>query len=195
MSTLHQLLKDSTHNLHRQLDQHLLFRSLLSPQADVKDIQRSLQFWWEFHCVAQTAIQQPQFNHRIGFLADRNKLLALKNDMRRQKTNPCSIKFQWPKVESLAELMALLYVTEGSMLGGLAIHNVLQKGSRKYPVQLEFLTVYEPNTHDNWHSFLSVLEEISSQVDTIETVLAATMWFKALTNCAEGICHQTPGTD
>lgn len=195
MSTLHQQLKEATHSLHRQLDQHLLFSSLLSPQANLIDIQRCLQFWWGFHCAAQAAIEQPQFCGRISFLANHNKLLTLRNDMDRLKTNPCAIKFQWPRVDSLAEFIALLYVTEGSMLGGIAIQKILQKSTRQYPVQLEFLTAYEPNTLANWNQFLTTLEELSAQVDPLETTLAATLWFKGLTDYAQRIRLQTPDID
>lgn len=187
MNCIHQRLKDFTGSLHRQLDNQALFTSLLSPQANYSTIQQALQFWWGFHCAAQAAANQPQFSHWAGFLANRNKLNALSSDMDRLQVKPCTVNYPWPQTNSLAELMALLYVTEGSTLGGLAIQTVLQKSTRHYPVQLDFLTVYEPNTRAYWKQFLIALEDTSSSINSSETEAAAAAWFKALIDYAEQI--------
>ena len=191
MKTLHQYLKDATQGLHRQLDHHPLFTSLLSADASIADIQKGLQFWWGFHCAAQTSASQQQFNQWTAFLASRDKLGALKNDLDRLQITPFFSEFNWPHVSSVAELIALLYVTEGSSLGGVAIQNVLQKSTRNYPVRLEFLTLYEPNTYRYWQEFLGLLDEVSTQIETTEVQTAAADWFKALIAYADTIHQQT----
>lgn len=190
MAHIHQRLKDATQKPHRILDGHRLFRSLFSSPVTLGGIQQALQFWWGFHCAVADANNSFGCVELVPYLNHEDKINALKRDMARFNVPVAKNAIEWPRVHCLADLVALLYVSEGSLLGGLAINKVLHKHNRPLGVQIDFLTVYEPGTPARWHQFLQVLQQVSETIEPSIAERSAVAWFDALIQFADDLCMQ-----
>lgn len=83
-----------------------------------------------------------------------------------------------PSAQSLGEALGLLYVAEGSTLGGKVIGKALQSGGHDLE-GLGFLDPYGTRTGEMWRGFLGVLErEARSERVRAEAVRGAVMGFQ-----------------
>lgn len=188
--TLHQQLKQSTKDLHRELDHHTLFYSLLTPHATEDDIQRALQFWWGFQHAVEARINQAFLTIESNYFSrPPPKLDALERDMSAFNIEPLNTKSFFPKVTTCSELAALLYVSEGSMLGGVFIQRKLEKILGKDAAKLHYLSFYEPDTHQYWNTFLEQLELASTAIDHQTVTDAAQSWFYSSISLADEVCN------
>lgn len=104
-------------------------------------------------------------------LNERRKLSAIEKDIQNlqlaQKTSENSIK-----VKNQEEAFGMLYVMEGSTLGGNVIAKQLSRNSEFQNVSYHYFGIYGEETGAKWNNFKSILDREISE-DQFEQVLNA----------------------
>ena len=184
-------LRDATAPLHKQLDQQPLLVALLSKELPLADYQQLLGIYYSLYHQLEAAIKAYLSLQSIAFdYQPRYKTPLLLNDLKywHIKPEPLRCQITLPDLNSLGALLGLLYVLEGSTLGGqfIAQHLQLTYGYTR-STGSDFYSGYGEQTTTHWQSFISYLNSFSDQPDlaaqAIDTAILSFACFnQALTN-------------
>ncbi|MGB3585808.1 MAG: biliverdin-producing heme oxygenase [Tunicatimonas sp.] len=167
--SFHTKIKEATQHQHQATEQ------LLFPQQNWSDLsldqyREFLQIQYVFYQRAEQQIDvalSPGLRQMLDW-SNRQKLPWIEADL--LEINAIT-PVGFPKdmmVASEGEAMGLLYVTEGSTLGGRMIMKALQKNEKIAPyTSFRFLSGYGADTSAYWKSFLRVLEDNHHQPETV----------------------------
>lgn len=175
---LHARLKAETSAAHARLETDL---GLMRPQLSLADYLRVLQGFHGFHAAAEPALVRRLENP--GFLDDRRKLAWLEHDLRHfgaRGGEPWAAAAEIPRDEPGA--MGMLYVIEGSTLGGQVVSRHLARTLGVSAGQGgRYFASYGQQVGSRWRAFLDVLASpaLAAQADAV--VLAARATFDLLT--------------
>ena len=184
-------LRDATAPLHKQLDQQPLLVALLSKELPLADYQQLLGIYYSLYHQLEAAIKAYLSLQSIAFdYQPRYKTPLLFNDLKywHITPEPLACQIDLPDLNSLGALLGLLYVLEGSTLGGqfIAQHLQLTYGYTR-STGSDFYSGYGEQTTTHWQSFISYLNSFSDQPDlaaqAIDTAILSFACFnQALTN-------------
>ena len=184
-------LRDATAFLHKQLDQQPLLVALLGNDLPLADYQQLLGIYYSLYHQLEAAIKTYLTQQPIDFdYQPRYKTPLLFNDLKYWHITPEPLRCQiaLPELNSLGALLGLLYVLEGSTLGGqfIAQHLQLTYGYTR-STGSDFYSGYGEQTTTHWQSFITYLNSFSDQPDlaiqAIDTAILSFACFnQALTN-------------
>ncbi len=184
-------LRDATAPLHKQLNEQPLLAALLGKEQPLADYQQLLGIYYSLYHELEAAIKAYLSLQPIDFdYQPRYKTPLLLNDLKywHIKPEPLRCQITLPDLNSLGALLGLLYVLEGSTLGGqfIAQHLQLTYGYTR-STGSDFYSGYGEQTTTHWQSFISYLNSFSDQPDlaaqAIDTAILSFACFnQALTN-------------
>lgn len=184
-------LRDATAPLHKQLNEQALLAALLGKELPLADYQQLLGIYYSLYHQLEAAIKAYLRLQPIDFdYQPRYKTPLLFNDLKYWHITPEPLACQivMPELNSLGALLGLLYVLEGSTLGGqfIAQHLKLTYGYTR-STGSDFYSAYGEQTTTHWQSFISYLNTFSGQPDlaaqAIDTAILSFACFnQALTN-------------
>ena len=162
-------LRDATAPLHKQLDQQPLLVALLGNDLPLADYQQLLGIYYSLYHQLEAAIKTYLSLQPIDFdYQPRYKTPLLLSDLSYWQIQPEPLRCQimLPDLNSLGALLGLLYVLEGSTLGGqfIAQHLQLTYGYTR-STGSDFYSAYGEQTQSHWQSFISYLNSFSDQPD------------------------------
>ena len=162
-------LREATAPLHSQLNQQPLLVALLGKELPLADYQQLLGSYYSLYHQLEAAIKLYITQQPIDFdYQPRYKTPLLLNDLKywHIKPEPLACQIVVPDLNSLGALLGLLYVLEGSTLGGqfIAQHLKLTYGYTR-STGSDFYSAYGEQTTTHWQSFISYLNSFSDQPD------------------------------
>jgi len=169
-------LYNATHDLHSELNNEPFLKVLLTPDLKLDDYLRIINLFFIIYNAWESSIDRFLKNHKIQFDYDsRRKSVWLKQDIESfngfssdQFSKPIIVQSE---IESIGQLIGLLYVIEGATLGGQTISsNLYQNLQLSENNGARFFSSYGSQTLIRWKEFLTFSKTISN--NTIETFAA-----------------------
>lgn len=154
-------LKSKTQALHKRVEQTALSKAIVSPAVTLDEYKRYLQKMWLLHAAAEN-ILFPILSPYMKDLAERRKSGNIRSDLQALhsavETGEPGKFLDAQFNPSPSFCFGMLYVLEGSTLGGLHIvKNVMASLGKDAAAATSFLTVYGAHTGSKWKEFLQVL--------------------------------------
>lgn len=161
-------LKSKTHFLHKRVEQTALSKAIVSPELTLDQYKRYLQKMWQLHTDAERIVF-PILSSYIKDIAERKKSNKISSDLENLQS-PVERDQQGKFIDAQFIptpnfCFGLLYVVEGSTLGGMYIvKNVVASLGKEVEDATSFLTVYGPHTGSNWKEFLQILNDYRKSI-------------------------------
>lgn len=161
MSAPSQVLKSATAEAHTRLESVVDARRLLAGPISLADYARLLIGNYRWHALLEPAILPWMASlPELDYAGQRRKLPALEADLRALNLVPAAQLQQLPArvaAASLAEALGLLYVLEGSTLGGSVIRRSLEK-QPELADALHYYGLYGESLGARWKQFQQLLD-------------------------------------
>jgi len=170
-------LRSETSAAHDQLEQTPLSMAVMAPEVSIESYKAYLQAMLAIHKgIEQTVF--PVAEAVFGNMDERRKTELIRKDLEElgagftDMTEPFTDEAYR---EDLAFNLGILYVSEGSTLGGKVIlKNVLQASESGFEEATRFLDAYGDQTGSRWKSFLSALDNYQASAgETIRDQIIA----------------------
>lgn len=160
-------LRSSTHWIHHALHRHALLLPLSDGSISTRDYLKVLRCFYGFYDPLErkilasplAAAYQEAASPSVAWLVDDLVFYG-------ESFNRIPLCDDLPKVENLADLMGLLYVKEGSLLGGRAIHKQLQNSLPAREHAFSFFAGLGDATPAHWRSVVNRLDCSSREHST-----------------------------
>ncbi|MDP5202052.1 biliverdin-producing heme oxygenase [Flavobacterium sp. DG2-3] len=171
-STFLQDLKTQTADSHKKLEELPVSKSIMSPEMKIEDYTYYLSLMHDVHNDTEGLIF-PFFSNRLEDLEQRRKKHLIEEDLiflNAQKTN--SEKVFQKEITSVPFALGVLYVVEGSTLGG----RFILKNVSKFPELsgeqgVSYFNGYGDKTGSFWKSFLSFLADYEQEHNCGEEII------------------------
>jgi heme oxygenase (biliverdin-IX-beta and delta-forming) len=189
-ATVAQVVKKETAFLHQEVEQILI--PCLNDIISLEDYAAVLQCFYSYYLPIEQAIQQHVSSSILPDIERRRTALLIVDDlaflgMPVDETKAAAL----PQINNIAQAFGVLYVLEGSTLGGKVIAKMLAKNPALPlpPGALNFFNGYKDATGKMWTNFVEVLNQ-QQDVDTI--VHAANQTFYYLKNWMQQcLCYES----
>lgn len=178
-----ELLRSATAQVHKQLEALPVSKRIMSPELTTSEYIDYLQRVYTIHHSIEKEVF-PIVAEKISNLEQRQKVEYIEDDLRSlHAVVPAdTVFFNADFRPNAAFCMGILYVSEGSTLGGQYILKNVQKilGPQAGDA-VRFLNVYGPRTGSMWKSFTEILnayESMLTETEMDEVVAGAVYGFE-----------------
>lgn len=150
-------VKEATATLHAGVENVLLPR--LASVQDLADYASVLKMFYGFYQPLEKSIVRQLSSADLPDIQERRKADLILDDLRRlgENTDNIALCCELPMVENTAQAFGVLYVLEGSTLGGKMIAKMLLKNGAVPDGVVTFFKGYNEDTGNKWKSFLFAL--------------------------------------
>jgi len=157
-------LKTGTQDLHENVEKGTLLTRVLCEDFSASEYQTLLQKFYEIYHALETKLQTlPELSEVIEDLPSRLKTGSLKKDLQAQlPLPPQALKLDSEKW-NLSQALGVMYVLEGSTLGGQIIQRKLKQNPNLSGQSFHFYGHYGDQVGTYWKKFLAVLEKCSQE--------------------------------
>ncbi|MGG7660865.1 biliverdin-producing heme oxygenase [Dyadobacter sp. BHUBP1] len=169
-------LRQETAESHQKLEGNPLSKAILSPFVSVKDYQTYLAALFGVTIACEDQIF-PIISHVITDLADRYKSRLIIDDLLATGLSEAEIdalpvyRFEFSTV---AEALGIMYVLEGSTLGGKVLYRHIHEVLGLTPENgASYFWGYGPHTGNLWKSFISALTQFVDELDERDGVIGS----------------------
>jgi len=164
-------LRQSTHAAHIALNHHPVLSGIIHAGYPIARYQALLAAYLPLYIGLEKAIEQFISQHPSTFdYAPRRKRDLLASDLQFFGYSATPLTLPVPPIESQAELIGVLYVIEGSTLGGDFIARLItQNMSIDAGRGGEFFNVYGAKTEERWQEFCTFIESCEHDTTFSET--------------------------
>ncbi|MEI6335922.1 MAG: biliverdin-producing heme oxygenase [Methylococcaceae bacterium] len=196
---LRTLLREATHAHHVQLNRHLLLAGLIQPNYPLNHYRTLLGTYYQLYALLEERINAFLKGHPETFAYDeRCKLPWLINDLAFFQIDPLTLPALSPSatdflsIETVWELVGVLYVVEGSTLGGQMITQLLAKNlGFTRDTGSCFFTGYGENTQPFWQRFIAFSDTLTGDNRQCQTAVeAACQTFQLFNQVLDDAAHQ-----
>ncbi|MBF0471931.1 MAG: biliverdin-producing heme oxygenase [Gammaproteobacteria bacterium] len=180
LSPLQQMLREQTRESHQRVDHHPLLAPLVRPELTTEAYGRALQ--------ALHGIQQGMESGLSRFLEETPslgdyplslRLHHLERDLQQMDLQPLPLQRPFPKITSVAEWLATLYVVEGSAMGGAFIAKLLQE-RRGSELPRHFYSNKREEVTLRWQHFWDYTHQRLTEAEYLPLVIAAKVCFSTI---------------
>lgn len=157
-------LKTQTANSHKKLESLPVSSCILSPEMKIDDYAHYLKLMHNVHHDVEENVF-PLLSNIIGDLKEREKKHLIEEDLAFLKYNkPNPIAVFGSKNSTIAYALGILYVVEGSSLGGrFILKNIETVPGLNEGKGVSYFTGYGNKTGSHWKNFLNVLTEYQEE--------------------------------
>ncbi len=196
---LRTLLRDATHPHHVQLNRHLLLAGLIQPNYPLNHYHTLLGTYYQLYALLEERINVFLKGHPEVFAYDeRCKLPWLINDLAFFQIDPLTLPPLSPSaavflsIETIGQLVGVLYVVEGSTLGGQMISQLLTKNlGFTRDTGSCFFTGYGENTMPFWQRFIAFSDTLTGDNRQCQAAVdAACQTFQLFNQVLDDAAHQ-----
>ena len=182
------LLRQQTQAHHQRLNQHPLLKGLLSRDLSLGHYQRILSAYADLYQIIEEQIEVYLAQHPTVFdYTQRRKSHWLSEDLGYFAPTESAVKFYgtcgfgFPHIDSVGQLFGILYVIEGSTLGGQQIAKALVSYHQLTPERgARFFYGYGNESSSLWEAFLHDLETaLQEEIEFVRAAKAAEQTFEA----------------
>jgi heme oxygenase len=186
-SPLHQSLKDSTRGAHDQIERNAVLKRLLADDLTKAEYTAILaRYLGFFHPLEEKLARQAELKQKVSDFESRTKTRKLEHDLAalglsNEKIAELPRAATVPDAASFASAMGVLYVCEGSNLGGRLIAKHLSKFDFFTNETSSFFEIDPQVVGSRWKSFLDLLSGLPQDSSFIsEASGAASSTFSTL---------------
>ncbi|HEU4496032.1 MAG TPA: biliverdin-producing heme oxygenase [Flavobacterium sp.] len=166
-------LREKTSRLHKELEALPISKSVVDPEITLPDYKKYLSL---MHDVVKNFEQQvyPMLLHEVPDIEERRKASLLWNDLKYAGAAKESDARQLEmKVASVPFAMGMMYVIEGSTLGGrFILKNIQENLGFDENHGASYLSGYGNKTGSCWKKFLNYLTDFEHDTDHEEEIIA-----------------------
>ncbi|MBC7457788.1 MAG: biliverdin-producing heme oxygenase [Bdellovibrionaceae bacterium] len=168
MINFFQILKEATHDVHKEIE---LCIPVLRPDLQIDELRSHLRRVFGFYQPLENKISIFIDQHGDEFeMKRRYKSSLLVNDLigwgdSRESIHSIHTHSELNDISSLTDLVATLYVLEGSTLGNQIICRALSKNLNVSAFQMSFYEGYGADTYSRWRSFKAQAETHTESLD------------------------------
>ena len=182
------LLRQQTQAHHHRLNQHPLLKGLLTRDLSLGQYQRVLWAYANLYQIIEEQIELYLAQHPTVFdYTQRRKSQWLIQDLAYFSATDAAEKFHGkfdfsvPRIDSLGQFFGILYVIEGSTLGGQQIAKALVSYHQLTPERgARFFYGYGNQSSSLWEAFLPDLETaLQEEIEYVRAAKAAEQTFEA----------------
>lgn len=179
----HEALKICTEGEHRSIEAAVNFKEITSSSESYSELLK--KFYGYYLPIEKLLVEFMVPLKEIGInLSERTKVNFLEHDLKLMGITPSAENQckDLPKLRNVYEALGVLYVLEGSTLGGQVIHKYLMERNnfiRKN--ELQFHLGYKDQTIQMWNQFKTILNSIPGDHEA-EVITAAKNTFSTLKN-------------
>lgn len=168
-------LREGTRDCHKALEARLPF---FSPGFDSAAYRRLLQAYYGFHAPLEHQLKDYQGPERCKTAALTDDLRAL--DLSEAEIGALPLCQALPVVRDEASALGVMYVLEGSTLGGQVLKRAMaERLGIGHDSGAAFLDVYGELTASHWRSFLERLAKAPAQAVTVQAAIDTFTRFEA----------------
>jgi heme oxygenase len=175
-SSLRAQLRDATHHQHVQLNQHPLLNGLMQADYPLQRYQTVLLAYAQLYQALESEIDDFLARNSLEFdYHSRRKSPAIQQDLAHFSDLPqlTNAELKLPSLNDIGEWVGMLYVIEGSTLGGQHIARGLEKHlGLSQSAGARFFYGYGEQTQRLWQDFIAFAESMVTDAEAIQ--LAAT---------------------
>lgn len=168
-------LKQNSKEQHLSLEEKFRSNHIFDKTYSLQDYKKFLYANYALHHSFETPLEQSlseEFKSAIQY-NERKKLAIIENEITTLGL-PLLEKSELFTIENEAEAIGILYVMEGSTLGGNIIKKQLSKNEEFANMEFNFLGVYGAEIGNFWKNFISQINE-KIQEESYSDVLTGTM--------------------
>ncbi|MDO5654950.1 MAG: biliverdin-producing heme oxygenase [Flavobacteriaceae bacterium] len=176
------ILKEKTHFEHILLEEKLHAERIVQGSYNMADYRQLIEINYRFlqNYEAEVHDAIPLTMAEKMFLAQRKKFPAIQQDAA-QLGLVISNETAHKKITNSAQALGIMYVMEGSSLGGNMIQRHLKKNPEFDQIQFKFLGFYGKSTAEMWKNFIQTIDqEIKTEADQHECILGAELAYTYL---------------
>lgn len=169
-------LRQETAESHQKLEDNPLSKAILTPSVSIEDYQSYLAALFGVTIACEDQIF-PAISHVIPDLADRYKSRLIINDLLATGLTEAEIdalpvhRFEF---SSIAEALGIMYVLEGSTLGGKILYRHIHEVLGLIPENgASYFWGYGAQTGNLWKSFISALTQFVDLHEERDQVIAS----------------------
>ena len=154
-------LKKQTASLHQETEQDNLAKYILDHSITTAQYKALLKQNYKAYATLDSLLKQHEKNIPVNLqhFADNKKVKDLELDLSQMEAVIPEITFDTSKTLSPAQILGMLYVVEGSMMGGLLIRKNLESCSNLDAIQKHhFFGKNPPEVLNRWKSFAAAVE-------------------------------------
>lgn len=163
-------LRETTGPMHQKLEQTLTSRQVVNPDLSLADYENYLRKIYNLHSEIEEKIF-PLLEKQVENIEQREKVAAISKDLENVGSPEPIQKVSFTNENFIADpafCMGIMYVSEGSTLGGLHIvKNVSASLGESVKGATNFLTVYGEQTGSKWKQFMQELDQFQLSVDDV----------------------------
>lgn len=175
-TTFHLYLKQTIQKAHQELDKQPIL-SALQGDVSVEEYGNALAALHGFYANVEKNVMTFFANETIFFdYQSRLKTPLLEHDLKMLGKTPFVPKIEFPTPKNVAELVGMIYVLEGSTMGG---QFLAQKIGNKFPIH--FFTGYGANTAQKWQEFWAFANSVCTVEEYDAVAKMAILLFELLT--------------
>lgn len=158
-------LRSKTQLKHKLLEQTAISKAIISPGVTLDQYEEYLQKIWCLHAPVEKVVHSILQPH-VTDLAERKKSEKILLDLQELNSQPknCTQTFLDAEfIPSIGFCLGILYVIEGSTLGGMHIlKNLTASIGKDARIPTNFLNAYGQHTGSKWKYFLEILHKYES---------------------------------
>ncbi|WP_262966445.1 biliverdin-producing heme oxygenase [Methylobacter psychrophilus] len=197
--TLRTLLRDATHHHHVQLNRHLLLEELMQPNYPLSHYHTLLGAYYQLYALLEERINLFLKGHSVAFdYSERCKLSWLIKDLDFFQIDILTLHplsqtaTDFLKIETIGHLVGVLYVVEGSTLGGQMISQVLAKNHNfTHAAGSCFFIGYGEKTMTFWQQLIAFSDTLSGDNHECQAAVeAACQTFQLFNQVLDDVAHQ-----
>jgi heme oxygenase len=171
LNDIHRRLREATATDHQRLETRLAVHEQIASRAGRAAL---IARYWRFHGRAEAALA-PWLSQLDGLdFEGRLRTPLIARDFADLGLDAPADAGEGAPVESRGEALGVLYVLEGSALGGRAIRRQLAARGADL-IGLGFLDPYGGQTGERWRSFLDVLERETADAHAADAAVAGAL--------------------
>lgn len=185
MASFPEKLKQNTAGPHTKLEELPLSKSIISPEVDTKNYLLYLDLMHDIIYDVENTVY-PRLNTIITDIEERKKLSFIEQDFTVLAHKKDSVKKNALELEnnfSTGFAMGIMYVIEGSSLGGRVIYKNIHK-NLGYDNEngAAYFSGYGDKTGSYWKNFMAALSDYEKEYNNADEIIAgANHAFKAIT--------------
>jgi heme oxygenase (biliverdin-IX-beta and delta-forming) len=171
-------VKNATQSLHAEVEELLLPRlAAIKTEGDYAVV---LKMFYGFFQPLEKRLQQQVPPADLPDLHERRKAHSILRDLQMLGQNPANLSLchLLPPVANTAQAFGVLYVLEGSTLGGRTIARVLSKNGAVPENALTFFSGYNEETGNKWKAFLAALNKQENTAAVTESAVDTFYYLK-----------------
>jgi len=180
--SLRELLKSETAALHDEIEKSSLMRGLMAEEFTRQDYVVYLRRMRDFYAGIEARLSAvPRIDEDVPDFDRRMKVNALNADLFAMGDQAGAGDWKDPfEISDLSQALGVMYVLEGSTLGGQLISRKLRERDFISEKNLNFFNHYGADVGVYWKKFVAILENPPRAVEKQRAVEAALRTFRSL---------------